>query len=727
MNKLKKSFTLILFILLSFLCMKNLNAEAAYVTASALRVRSAATTDSTTLIKIYNGETVEVTDTTTISGTGCDGGWYKIKYNNINGYACSTYIKLGTINDSYNTQNFTARVNASTLSVRSAASSSATRDAVLIIGTNVTILDTIKAGNGCDDVWYKVNYHDGKIGYVCSTYIIKKEDITSTDAEYEKLLTDLGFPASYHPYLVYLHKKYPAWQFKAIKTGLKWSNVVSGESGKNLIENTTYSAYRTSSTPREGSSWFESTDGVNAFFLDPRNFLTEKFIFMFENLQYDEATQNTSVVKSIFGSSYLSDDEYINYFMGAGKKFNVSPVHLASRVVQEGGSKSTYAPITGTSTATYNGVLLTGFYNYYNIGAHKDSITDSPTTRGLAYAAGIIGDGTSYGRPWTSREKAIYGGAEFISSGYISKGQYTLYFQKFNTSPTATSSAYTHQYMTNVSAPVSEGSKIYSSYKDNGLIQNAYAFAIPVYTSMPESVSLPTIGDGVNTLNSISINGVNISEFDSDVVTYTHYVTKDTTKLTINANATSSLSKIEGTGEQEIDEDITTLTIKVTSQTGIIKVYTILVTKVSDTTTIKDILSNIEIKINDLNITNIKNGTVINDLSSNIKKYGPSATVIFKSSSGATLSGTSYLATGQQLNISTLAGENKTFNIVVKGDTSGDGKVTILDLLQIQKEILNSKKLSGPYSLAGDTSGDGKVTILDLLQIQKHLVGSKSL
>ena len=37
---------------------------------------------------------------------------------------------------------------------------------------------------------------------------------------------------------------------------------------------------------------------------------------------------------------------------------------------------------------------------------------------------------TSYNRPWTTPKKAIIGGAEFISSSYIEKGQFTSYFKK---------------------------------------------------------------------------------------------------------------------------------------------------------------------------------------------------------------------------------------------------------------------------------------------------------
>lgn len=727
--KKNKLFLIGLFLLTSFIFLPCLSAQTeAYVSTSALRVREKPTTDSNTLVKIYSGEKVIVLDENKVSGTGCDDGWYKIEHGQIQGYVCSSFIKLGSINSSYNTSSFTARVYANSVSVRSYASSSASKITNLLNGTNLTILDTLSSGNGCNDSWYKVNYHDNKIGYVCGTYVIKKEDLVATDEEYEKTLSDLGFPSTYIPYLVSLHKKHPNWVFKSIQTNLNWNSVISGESGKNYIENPSEEAYRTSPNPVEGRSWFESTDGVNAFFIDPRNFLNEKFLFMFENLQYDEETQTSEIVKSVFGSSYLATDEYTNYFIEAGKKFNVSPVHLAARVVQEGGANSTYSAITGTYTLTYRGHSLVGFYNYYNIGAYADSYTSNPVTRGLAYAAGIVGgDGKSLGRPWTTREKAIYGGAEFISNGYIGSGQYTLYFEKFNTSPTSSYSKYTHQYMTNVQAPSQEGSNIYSSYKASNLLDNAYVFAIPIYLNMPDYVSLPTIGDIVNTLSSISINDTNLSEFDPDVLSYTYFVTKDTTEINVNATPTSTASTVEGIGKIELDSDETILTIKVTSQTGDIKVYSITVKKVEDTQTIEEIFNNLEVKISNNYIKNITKDTKSNDLITNIKRNSPSAVVTITTSSGSPLASTDVLATGQTLNIKTASNESKDFTLVVKGDTSGDGKVTILDLLQVQKHILNSKKLSNAYFEAGDTSSDGKITILDLLQIQKHLVEGKKL
>ena len=60
--------------------------------------------------------------------------------------------------------------------------------------------------------------------------------------------------------------------------------------------------------------------------------------------------------------------------------------------------------------------------------------------------------------------------------------------------------------------------------------------------------------------------------------------------------------------------------------------------------------------------------------------------------------------------------------VSVIGDTSGDGEVTILDLLRVQKHLLGSSKLTDYNLVAGDTNADGEVTILDLLRIQKYIL-----
>ncbi len=59
---------------------------------------------------------------------------------------------------------------------------------------------------------------------------------------------------------------------------------------------------------------------------------------------------------------------------------------------------------------------------------------------------------------------------------------------------------------------------------------------------------------------------------------------------------------------------------------------------------------------------------------------------------------------------------------VKKGDTNMDGKITIVDLANVQKYLLNIINLTGDSFNAADTNNDGKITIVDLANIQKHLL-----
>lgn len=96
-----------------------------------------------------------------------------------------------------------------------------------------------------------------------------------------------------------------------------------------------------------------------------------------------------------------------------------------------------------------------------------------------------------YLRPWTSPKNAIIGGALFITTSYINKGQNTSYLKKFNVNPSGYYSVYNHQYMANLAAPYSEAYSSYKSYLANDLLLLPLAFTIPIFENMPEYTTLP--------------------------------------------------------------------------------------------------------------------------------------------------------------------------------------------------------------------------------------------
>ena len=91
-----------------------------------------------------------------------------------------------------------------------------------------------------------------------------------------------------------------------------------------------------------------------------------------------------------------------------------------------------------------------------------------------------------YDRPWNTPKKAIMGGAKWIGSGYISRGQFTSYLKKFNVNPKADSSLYNHQYQTNIAAPSSESVTTYNAYKNQGFLDLQFVFNIPIFNNMAD-------------------------------------------------------------------------------------------------------------------------------------------------------------------------------------------------------------------------------------------------
>ena len=742
----KRIISLIVFITL-FLCIP-LNIKADYdaiISGDTVRIRNGAGTNNDSLYTVNSGTPISVVDKTLYAGTGCSDKWYKITYKDKTGYVCSKYVKF--VDNSFsgiNTVDWTARVNANNVAARKSASTSSSTVDTLSLGVNVKVLSTVEAKDSKCSIgkWYKIQYYNNKTAYICASYVTKKEDVTLNDEEYSKTLLASGFTESYIPFLTYLHSKHPGWTFIAKNTSSTFATAVNSEEGKNYMQ-TTNNNYRTSKTPAEGSSWYKVNQAVIAFYMDPRNWLTEERIFMFEKLDFaNEFTEKyPSMIKSIFGSGKLSDDKYTIPIFNAGKKNKISPVHIASRIKQEvtaNGSDS-----TNGVEFTWKGKKYSGYYNFFNIGAYETTVNGvkySAITRGLAYAAKLV---RKDGSLWNDIEVSITEGSEFLADGYVNKGQGTLYYQKFNVSPDAYFSKYTHQYMTNIQAPATEGNSTYNSYKSSKILDEPIIFEIPVYNYMPLYTSLPNSGDNNNDLASLEIEGFEISpNFDEDVLEYESYVPSNTNEINVKATAVSSKAEVSGIGKIKLNEGDTDITITVKSETQDEKKYTITIKVVKDETnnnltstndnqtttnnkTIDTILNDSIIYTNNGYITNIKYNTNASNIINKLTSAGASSVSIMDKNNKS-VTGSNLIATSNILTIK-YGQETKTYNFVIKGDTSGDGKINTLDLLQILKHINGDKKLTSSSLLAADTSGDGKVNTLDLLQVLKHINGDKKL
>ncbi len=168
----------------------------------------------------------------------------------------------------------------------------------------------------------------------------------------------------------------------------------------------------------------------------------------------------------------------VNLRSGAGTNYSI---------IKKLNKNAEYSLVNNNITKS-NDSCSNGWYQIYYEGTKTGYVCRDYTS--LIDESGNV-SGDIYDRPWTSPKSAIVGGAKFISSSYISKGQFTSYLKKFNVNPNGSYKVYNHQYMANLAAPYSEAYTSYKSYKENNLLSLPLEFTIPVFNNMPDYTYLP--------------------------------------------------------------------------------------------------------------------------------------------------------------------------------------------------------------------------------------------
>lgn len=573
---------------------------------------------------------------------------------------------------------------------------------------------------------YKSNSNKTYYGYYCDTYLSSGE--VSEDLKLE--FKNAGFPESYWSKLAIMKKAHPTWNFKAVNLGLDFNTAVSNESiiGRSLIQVTgsvndvgylntsegAYNYYTDKYNALDGSSWYAANYDTVAYYMDPRNFLSDMYVFGFEGLSYDSSLSDELYKKSIntiFAGDYLLN--YTNDFLTAGKEAKVSPIYLASLSNQE--IRNGLTP--GEAIAgTYNGM-----YNFYNIGATSGA---NPVYNGLNWAAQT--DEFSL-RPWNTPYKSIVGGAKWMARYYISIGQDTIYFKKWdvvaNVNPNSGSN-YTHQYQTNIEAPMQEGLSTYKTKNKNGILDLSYTFYIPVYNNMPNETKLPAKGNQNNYLSSLVLDGKTVAEFDGATTTYNYYTSNNI--VNVAATSVSDKSTISGLGNYDIKQN-KTLNIKVKAQNGSEKTYTINVIyqkpsdPVTDNSTVQQVLNDAGIK-NGQYITGISLGTDISVIKTKILNVKNNAEVTLLSSNGS-VKNNGIIATGDKVKVK-VPKEEKTYEIVIYGDVNGDGKISASDYVKIKNHIMDVAYLTNVYKVASDVNKDSKTSASDYVKIKNHIMNT---
>lgn len=664
--------------------------------------------------------------------TGDDGlVWYKITYKlkKDNSIVKTAYVHTyNVLLDKDATVFANAQVNANEINFRDDAGD-----------VNTNILFKVNKGNELelldqrtlsDGVWYRARYTAADktvtIGWIYSSYVTIEEYVYEPDLDFEEQMRKIGFPESYITYLSALHAKYPNWQFVPVQTGLDWKEVIENESvpNRNLIgsyrddslKSTSDSEYNWKTNQwvlRDTGKWVTAHPDYIAYCMDPRNFLNEKNIFMFEGLSYSDG-YTLAGVNAILKGTFMVNDRidtdgktlnYANVFMSAGKTYGVSPYHLASRVRQEQGVNGTSVMISGT----YPG--FEGYFNYFNIGASGGN-QETVIKNGLTEAKNA---------GWTSHYLALTGGAQKVAKNYISVGQDTLYFQKFNV--VYKPGLYWKQYMQNVEAAISEGTNIGKGYYEYISKTDSFIFRIPVYNNMPqEAVTFTQTGNPNNYLSSLSVSGLSLTPvFDGDVTEYSVIAENAVTSVTVKAAAVAGTSTVSGAGTYTLKVGDNKIKVNCKSQSGNTRTYTINIYRKPSSGTSGDNYSWTSAKYDiGTYVTGVEPQTNAADFLAGFTAEGCELKLL----NAAGEENTGVVATGNKVAAYVNGSLVSTKEIVIYGDVNGDGSINVLDMIKINRHSLGLETLKDAKLVAADANrqNDG-VNVLDMIFVNRHSLG----
>ncbi len=320
--------------------------------------------------------------------------------------SCSGF-KPWTSMDAYADVVRTAVVNATTLNVRSGPGTSKSIVAKLTNGTSVSVLGETTGTDG--KMWYHIQFGGGSKGYVLSSYL-KFPTAYTSDANFEQYLNSQGFPESYKAGLRQLHAEYPNWVFKAQHTNLDWETVITNESvvGRNLVYSSSISSWKstaegaydwnTSTWPGlDSSSYVAASDGIIRYYMDPRNFLDDKYVFQFLVHTYNSSLQTADGLRAMVQNTFLGGNSSVSGTLD----FDIST-----------GNNTSQRPGSTTTPGSSTGPIAPG----YNPGSN------SGNQGGPGSGTGTTSGGGSLTRPGTSSGGSSQGGPGSSSGGTSQSG-----------------------------------------------------------------------------------------------------------------------------------------------------------------------------------------------------------------------------------------------------------------------------------------------------------------
>ncbi len=292
-----------------------------------------------------------------------------------------------------------AVIRGTNVNVRASASTSSQLLTSLGNNTAVSILNQTTGSDG--KVWYQISA-GGVTGYVRSDLVSTQSVAYTTDANFEAYLAQQGFPESYKAGLRTLHAQHPTWIFNAVQTGLDWNTAVASElqGTSSLVETGSKSSWKSTDAGKfdwtsstwpgfDGATWVGASQEIVAYFMDPRNFLDDSYVFQFAVHDYNAELQTIDGLRSMLKGTFLDGQVAIDAS---------SPLYAAAVAAQGlsastnavGGQTVTNAGI-GTTTQTGSGESLLGYEGPgATSAANASSDTQAPAGTTAITAANVL-------------------------------------------------------------------------------------------------------------------------------------------------------------------------------------------------------------------------------------------------------------------------------------------------------------------------------------------------
>ena len=139
-----------------------------------------------------------------------------------------------------------------------------------------------------------------------------------------------------------------------------------------------------------------------------------------------------------------------------------------------------------------------------------------------------------------------------------------------------------------------------------------------------------------------------------------------------------------------------------------------------------EILIDESLEVNGNEITGLENSN--NTVDKILSKIQTNYRVEVYNSSGQKIEGTSLIGTGSSIKIFDNDKHIIEYNVIMYGDVNGDGKINSVDLLVLQRHILEIKKFEGVFIKAANIRKNGKnPSSVDCLLIQRHILGIQTI